>query len=828
VTHSLYCSSQRQKLSTSYRARAADFVFDQGGTVGSADGKRTGGFGDGWEMDGDAEDALTESIERLLASTNLGIDVKYEKLRQYSSNQLSRLSQLFGNNMSIGTRREDGSGGCAGEAILRPRQGKNVHSVVAFLNTEVVEENGVAATASVSNVTAYAGRGVGDDVSVGTVDVEALIAKECLNPVQEKGVRKVVEYVQQLKAWKGDSTLPEPSPMNLLVHGGPGTGKTHWIEALDRILTGIGSGIGCCAFTGIAASKLPRPRTVHMMLAFGRKKGRRKQKKDDVPESGYNVRLPDLDASSRALAAKRLENKDIFLVDEVSMIGPVMLGLIDQRLKEITGNTGKKFGGMGVILTGDFFQLPPVVPRMSLYKSVVAKYEHGVPAYNSGTPGDNGTELFHGFDVLSFTQQQRCADDAQHCADVEAVRDPTRLRPITPGLISRLQPLTVRDVLNDPGWMFAPIIVTSNYERMAINRAQVLRFAKVHGLPVIRWRLQIAGAGRKYKDNGTLEGLYGENDDLWGYFVQGAPGFVTENVGRSYGVVNGTRGTLHSLTFSADADEEEVAIVRSKILAAGAGQVVDLPFAPVSVNVSIDDKRTATWPTQGTLVDGAVVVPITLCSDTSEVTLTGRYHGTINVYRHSVDLGFSVTFHKVQGQTLDKVILDVNKRPFRPYVDLPGFYVAISRVKSSCNMRILPRNSNDGPDLSYLTNLRHDRFVCCKQPTIGANSHLLSYNAVIYCCGWRNTWRSPRIGLQSDEDEHDDCCVARYGRVSTCCEERRGESVKNTYIAGRHGILGIRGTPTGKLTSVDTCTVDNHDFPTTPECEHSTLSLSTG
>jgi hypothetical protein len=53
---------------------------------------------------------------------------------------------------------------------------------------------------------------------------------------------------------------------------------------------------------------------------------------------------------------------------------------------------------------------------------------------------------------------------------------------------------------------------------------------------------------------------------------------------------------------------------------------------------------------------------------------------------------------------MDKVILDVTKQPFRPYVDLPGFYVAISRVKSSCNMRILPRNRNDGQDLNFLTN----------------------------------------------------------------------------------------------------------------------------
>jgi hypothetical protein len=240
------------------------------------------------------------------------------------------------------------------------------------------------------------------------VDGEALIAKEMLNTIQADGIRRVVKYVTQLKASRETGGVAAPAPLQLLVHGGPGTGKTYWIEALDRVLGALGSGVATCAFTGIAASKLPRPRTVHMMLAFGRKKGRRKGRTDTpAEEKGYNVPLSKLDTAARVLAAKRLEGKDVFLVDEVSMIGPVMLGLIDQRLKEITGNGDKDFGGMGVVLTGDFFQLPPVVPKMSLYKSVVETFEYGTPIFPAATPGDVGTRLFRHFDVLSFTQQQR-------------------------------------------------------------------------------------------------------------------------------------------------------------------------------------------------------------------------------------------------------------------------------------------------------------------------------------------------------------------------------------------------------------------------------------
>lgn len=63
--------------------------------------------------------------------------------------------------------------------------------------------------------------------TVGTVDIAALTAKESLNPVQQEGVRKIVNYVTQLKARKEENSSPEPTTMNSLVHDGPGTGKTH-------------------------------------------------------------------------------------------------------------------------------------------------------------------------------------------------------------------------------------------------------------------------------------------------------------------------------------------------------------------------------------------------------------------------------------------------------------------------------------------------------------------------------------------------------------------------------------------------------------------------
>ena len=67
---------------------------------------------------------------------------------------------------------------------------------------------------------------------------------------------------------------------------------------------------------------------------------------------------------------------------------------------------------------------------------------------------------------------------------------------------------------------------------------------------------------------------------------------------------------------------------------------------------------------------------------------------SIYYQEHSIDLAFAITFHKIQGRTVGKIILDLNLTPGSkngiPTLDLFGFYVGLSRVSNSKNMRILP------------------------------------------------------------------------------------------------------------------------------------------
>ena len=74
--------------------------------------------------------------------------------------------------------------------------------------------------------------------------------------------------------------------------------------------------------------------------------------------------------------------------------------------------------------------------------------------------------------------------------------------------------------------------------------------------------------------------------------------------------------------------------------------------------------------------------------------------------KHPVDLLFAVTYHKLQGITLDKLILTINKHP-NPFLRLvlSSLYVGMSRVHKLSEVRVLPYNDED---VDHLVKMKFD------------------------------------------------------------------------------------------------------------------------
>ena len=69
----------------------------------------------------------------------------------------------------------------------------------------------------------------------------------------------------------------------------------------------------------------------------------------------------DLEGIGLKKLQERLQDISYFIIDEKSMVGRRMLGLIDTRLRQaFPDHKNEPFGGRSIIMFGDFGQLPPV------------------------------------------------------------------------------------------------------------------------------------------------------------------------------------------------------------------------------------------------------------------------------------------------------------------------------------------------------------------------------------------------------------------------------------------------------------------------------------
>lgn len=124
--------------------------------------------------------------------------------------------------------------------------------------------------------------------------------------------------------------------------GPAGTGKTHVLNQFIKLAKHEGKHVSVTATTGIAATHLGGS-TIHAWSGMG--------VMDHIP-NGFVERL----AKGRR---EIIEKTDVLIIDEVSMLHDYRLDMVDEicrlvRRKDIP------FGGIQVVMSGDFFQLPPV------------------------------------------------------------------------------------------------------------------------------------------------------------------------------------------------------------------------------------------------------------------------------------------------------------------------------------------------------------------------------------------------------------------------------------------------------------------------------------
>lgn len=130
--------------------------------------------------------------------------------------------------------------------------------------------------------------------------------------------------------------------------GSAGTGKSvllreiiaafrrQFSRELDRVAVTASTGLAACNIGGV---------TLHSFAGIG-------LGKDEVPELVKKVKR-NQKAKQRWLRTK------VLIIDEVSMVDADLFDKLEQVARSIRNN-GRPFGGIQLVITGDFFQLPPV------------------------------------------------------------------------------------------------------------------------------------------------------------------------------------------------------------------------------------------------------------------------------------------------------------------------------------------------------------------------------------------------------------------------------------------------------------------------------------
>ena len=519
------------------------------------------------------------------------------------------------------------------------------------------------------------GGGIADEGSVaamqdvtGEADVQAflsndgLVAEEALASVDPDCLLRDQRRAYDIVSAHLNASIAGEGVRQLLMYvsGEGGVGKSKVIQTITDLFNSkqVGNWLAKGAFTGVAAS-LIGGRTLHSLLSM---------------TTEWSKLTP---GKRRSLEASWTEKKYL-IIDEISMVSCSFLASIDRKMRHVKHTEDEDrddapFGGVNVIIFGDFHQFPPVMGGQGS-----ALFNRNV----SDTRSDlavNGRRLYEQFEcVVKLTEQVRIVDDrwlsilrrarTGSCneADLEFLRALRLGEPECPPT----------DFSSEP-WKSAVLVTPRHAVRVDWNRARVLKHCEESKTVLYLCNAQDTIAGRALNARERLALTAKREGDLplpdIVEFAIGMKVMVTYNIATEMDVTNGARGIVYDVILG---DEQDVS-ARENIVA--------LSTPPLCVLVKLERTRAPQIPG---LPPG--VVPIVPMEKKFTIP-TGTEPPTRLVRRIQLPItaAYAFTDYRAQGQTIANVIVDLRRLPNGKKLTAFAAYVALSRSRAAMNIRLL-------------------------------------------------------------------------------------------------------------------------------------------
>lgn len=411
------------------------------------------------------------------------------------------------------------------------------------------------------------------------------------------------------------------------IHGKAGCGKTYLLQKVEQEI------VGCqiLAPTNLACKLYSKATTLHSFFygAF------------DKLDEGYQNPSNLNSSVNTSRAALYIKSVKLLIIDEISMVRSDTFEMMN-RIFQIVLNNSKPFGGVPVVVVGDLFQLPPIVSDEAVGQYLDKEY-HGIYFFHSHVIQNNLKDIR----LFELTKSFRQLNDQEFVNILDAFRmpmDATKKVEVLEKLNSRVMKSVPKDIIR---------IASSNEEVRKVNSEQLSNLSGKIECSIAQLSVAKISNRKEYVSFGFDK--LNEQDDILPIeipsnyepifeYKKGAKVMLTTS-NRRGGYANGDFGTIEGIQNG-----------RLTVTMEESGRTIVLPEYCNQVEhyryeMVYDEERHK------------------LTRVTPYIQKTKQF---------PLKLAYAFTIHRSQGQTYEKVVLDLNSHIFAP----GQLYVALSRVKS--------------------------------------------------------------------------------------------------------------------------------------------------
>lgn len=407
---------------------------------------------------------------------------------------------------------------------------------------------------------------------------------------------------------------------NVFLTGPGGSGKSFLIRVIVKHAEENNRKIQICALTGCASILLNcKATTIHRFAGIGLAN----KSIDDVINELFTKKKYKL---------KNWYNLKCLIIDEVSMMSLKLLLILDSITKKVYNKPDLPFGGLQVIFSGDFYQLPPVKSINEEKEASMFCFEH---------------ELWS----LLFPKENQ---------------------------------VVLKSIFRQEEEKFLKVLKYVRHGRITLSTKALLesRVFKLEEIEEIR-KTKILTIINPYKKDADFINYKSYNDlpndaEKYTYNIN----YIKKN---SNNKISEIEDSLNKMSLNSDiALQYDYEFLVNNIMADKKLELKKGTHVMCIANIDLDSINQIANGSQGIIIGFNDGLPLVKFNNINEPILINRYiwnsetNKKVGVSQIPLIYAWAITIHKAQGITLDGAIMDIGRNIF----EYGQTYVALSRVKS--------------------------------------------------------------------------------------------------------------------------------------------------